>query len=226
MVHQNLWTQNRSGRGRMRAVGVVREYLNVILQAPVMWLRTHKAVLQWNVQGYSKWLSEFQQLVIHNTLGIEVYSCTDRSRKSQSFLVWCAVCSSYAFLCLEHSLLRWWSDAACLATSFSRYNPMWFLSMGLHQGSGLCSYSSRKYPGTEGTNQNCYWNHHRWHATNSLEWTRLSCWCLQNHKWCTYRAPVRYVTKTWGVVQLNKKIHILLSEVYCVWQVVKTPTII
>ena len=35
-------------------------------------------------------------------------------------------------------------------------------------------------------------------------------------KGCTYRAPVRYVTKTWSVVLLNKKIHILLSEVYCV----------
>ena len=28
------------------------------------------------------------------------------------------------------------------------------------------------------TNQNRHWNHHRWHATNSLERTRLSCWCL------------------------------------------------
>jgi len=43
---------------------------------------------------------------------------------------------------------------------------------------------------------------------------------------CTYRAPVRYVTKTWSVVLWNKKIHILLSQVYCVWQVVKTMTII
>jgi hypothetical protein len=40
----------------------------------------------------------------------------------------------------------------CLAqyTSFSRCNPMWFLSMGLRQGSGLYSSSSRRYPGTEG----------------------------------------------------------------------------
>jgi len=60
---------------------------------------------------------------------------------------------------------RWWSDATRLATSFSRCNPMWFLSMGLRQGSGLCSSSSRKYPGTEGTNQKHHWNHHRWHAT-------------------------------------------------------------
>jgi hypothetical protein len=35
---------------------------------------------------------------------------------------------------------------------------------------------------------------------------------------------VKYVTKTGSVVLLNKKIHILLSEVYCVWQIFKTPT--
>jgi hypothetical protein len=35
-------------------------------------------------------------------------------------------------------------------------------------------------------------------------------------KFRIYRAPVRYVTKTWSFVLLNKKIHILLSEVYCV----------
>jgi len=42
----------------------------------------------------------------------------------------------------------------------------------------LGSSSSRKYPGTEGTNQNRHWNQRRWHATNSLERTRLSHWCL------------------------------------------------
>jgi len=36
------------------------------------------------------------------------------------------------------------------------------------------------------------------------------------------RAPVRYVTKTWSVVLLNKETHILLSQVYCVWKIVKT----
>jgi len=112
------------------------------------------------------------------------------------------------------------------ATSFSRCNPMWFLSMGLRQGSGLCSSSSHKYLRTEGMNQNHHWNHHCWHATNSLERTWLLCWCLLNHKGCTYGAPVRYVTKTWRVVLLNTITHILLSQVYCVWQVVKTPTII
>ena len=38
--------------------------------------------------------------------------------------------------------------------------------------------------------------------------------------------PVRYVTITWSVVLLNKKTHILLAQVYCVRQVVKTPIII
>jgi len=113
----------------------------------------------YNMQGYSKWLSGFYQLVIHNTLDIGVCSCTDGSRNSQSFLLWCAVCSTYAFLRLERSLLRWGRTA----------------------------------------------NHHRWHATNSLERTQLSCWCLLNHKGCTYRAPIRYVTKTRSVVLLNKK---------------------
>ena len=39
-------------------------------------------------------------------------------------------------------------------TAFSRCNPMRFISMWLRQGSGLCSSSSCKYPGNEGTNQN------------------------------------------------------------------------
>ena len=86
---------------------------------------------------------------------------------------------------IAHPLQYTWSENSKLLkmiigvlTSFSRCNPTWFPSMGLRQGSGLCSSSSRKYPGTEGTNQNRHWNHHRWHATNSLERTRLSCWCL------------------------------------------------
>jgi len=40
-----------------------------------------------------------------------------------------------------------------------------------------------------------------------------------------YRAPVRYIRKPLSVVLLKKK-HILLSQVYYVRQVVKTPTII
>ena len=40
---------------------------------------------------------------------------------------------------------------------------------------------------------------------------------------CTFSS---WRTKTWSVVLLNKKTHILLSQVYCVWQFVKTPTIL
>jgi hypothetical protein len=41
---------------------------------------------------------------------------------------------------------------AGVLTSFSKCNPMWFLSVGLRQESGLCFSSSRKCHGTEGTN--------------------------------------------------------------------------
>ena len=73
----------------------------------------------------------------------------------------------------------------------------------------------RVYPGTEGTNQTRHWNHHRWHVTNSLERNPWSSWCLYNHKGCTYRAPVRYVTKTWSVVILNKNTHTPISSTSC-----------
>jgi hypothetical protein len=49
----------------------------------------------------------FNNLSLHNTLDIAVCSCTDGSRNSQSFLLWCAECSSYALLRLERSWLRW-----------------------------------------------------------------------------------------------------------------------
>jgi len=38
--------------------------------------------------------------------------------------------------------------------------------------------SVRVYSRTEVTSQNHHWNHYRWHDTNSLERTRLPCWCL------------------------------------------------
>jgi hypothetical protein len=95
------------------------------------------------VQGYSKWLSWFQQLVIHNTLEIAVCSCTDGSRNFH----------------------------------FQR-----------HVREFLNQHLPQRWIG--------------WCATDSLERTGLSCWCLYNHKRCTYRAPVRYVT---SAVLLNKK---------------------
>ena len=68
----------------------------------------------------------------------------------------CSLCAPFVILqtssaftaAMDRTWDQWWSDATRLATSFSRCNPMWFLSMGLRQGSGLCSSSSRKYPGT------------------------------------------------------------------------------
>jgi len=53
--------------------------------------------------------------------------------------------------------------------------------MGLRQGSGLCSSSYRKYPGTEGTNQNRHLNHRRCHVT---DWNELD-----------YRVDVCSITK-------------------------------
>ena len=92
----------------------------------------------------------------------------------------CTLCIHCTALdCIMSSIIRgYWKWLTGSYTVHSRCNPVWFLSVGLRQGSGLCSFSSRKYHGTEGTNQNRHWNHHRWHATNSLERTRLSCWCL------------------------------------------------
>jgi len=65
-----------------------------------------------------------------------------------------------------------------LTTCHTQYTWDRSICILLFNKSGLCSSSSCKYTGTEGTNQKRHWNHHRWHATNSLEQTQLSCWCL------------------------------------------------
>jgi hypothetical protein len=38
------------------------------------------------------------------------------------------------------------NDCRGVATSFSKCNPKWFLSMGLRQGSGLCSSLPASFP--------------------------------------------------------------------------------
>jgi len=120
----------------------------------------------------------------------ETWGRTESSQKNISILrlakfLW--PCTQYLFMSVTFPIPLWPLHTGLFemivgvlttATSFSRCNAMWFLSMGLRQGSGSCSYSSRKYPGTEGTNQNRHWNYRRWHATNRLERTRFSCWCL------------------------------------------------
>jgi hypothetical protein len=90
--------------------------------------------------------------------------------------LWCALCSSYAFLRLKRSVLRWrqWEGVMCVFISFHSIMVLMF-----------------------------------------VESQRV-----------TYRAAVRCVTKNWSFVLLNKKIHILLSRMYCLWQVVKNPTVI
>ena len=81
---------------------------------------------------------------------------------------------------------------------------------------------------------------HVQHDKSAIKWTAFkvcgSLQCIQNlqtliqvnsiAQGSIYGTPVRYVTKMWNVVILNKKIYILLSQVYCVWQVVKTLTVI
>jgi len=47
---------------------------------------------------------------------------------------------------------------------------------------------------------------------NELNYSVDVCRITKGH----IRAHVRYVTKTWSVVLLNKKKHTLLSQVYCV----------
>jgi hypothetical protein len=76
---------------------------NISLKKAARGGRNKQGAMLIKIQGYSKWLSAF---VIHNTLEIAVCSCTDGLKNSQSF-IWWAVCSSYVFLRLEHSLLRW-----------------------------------------------------------------------------------------------------------------------
>jgi len=49
--------------------------------------------------------------------------------------------------------------------------------------------------------------------------------CVTLFNGTTLQVFVTYLTVAIYVL-LNKKIHILLSQVYCVWQVVKIPTII
>ena len=81
-----------------------------------------------NIQGYSKWLSGFLQLVTHNTLEIAVY----------------------VFFLFNRTTLQVF---VTYLTGALYVHPLWFYK---HKHN----------------------NHHCWHATNSFERTRLSCWWL------------------------------------------------
>jgi len=92
---------------------------------------------------------------------------------------------------------------------------MWLLSMGLRQGSRNWRYES------EPPFKPSPLSYYKQFGMNSI----ILLMFIESQT-VTYREPVRYVTNTWSVVLLNKKIHIFTSQVDCVWQVVKTPTII
>ena len=90
-------------------------------------------------------------------------------------------------------------NVGVLTTCHTRYTwdrSICIFFMGLRQGLGLCSPSSRKVRIRTAIETI---------TADMLERTRLSCWCLLNHKGCTYSAPIRYVTKTWCVVLLKIK---------------------
>jgi hypothetical protein len=156
-------------------------------------------------------------------------SCTDGSRNFQSFLLWCAVCSSYEFLLLEQCLIRWRRTAVrrlfvCLhfvnvgqlQLSSGNSAPNWennhYLTIPLEGGMHSLKRQGACVKGTPLVGR--LWQKSK--CSRSDRYIPLS--------FC--HIPVRYVTKSWNVVLLNKIIYILLSQVYCVWQVVKSPTII
>jgi len=68
-----------------------------------------------------------------------------------------------------------------------------------------------------------FYKHQHNNRVRSKLFVACQRWLFQ---WRFWFVPTRYVKKTWRVVLLNKKTQTLLSQVYCVWQVVKTPTII
>ena len=74
-----------------------------------------------------------------------------------------------------------------------------------------------------------FYKHQHDNRVRSKLFVACQRWWFQWRFWFVPSVPgyVRYVTKTWSIFVLsNKNGHILLSQVYCVWQVVKTPTII
>ena len=149
--------------------------------------------------------------------------------KIEIVLLWYAVSSGYAFLRLERSLLRWRRTAVR-----RRFVCLDFMNVGYLQ---LSSGNSAPNWGN---------NHHltiqfegsmhsfkrqgacvKGQALVGRLWQKSKCSRSDRYVPTSFcYITVRYVTKTWSVVPLDKKIHILLSQVYCVWQVVKTQTVI
>jgi len=87
------------------------------------------------------------------------------------------------------------------ATSFSRWTPYDFYLWGYVKDQVYVPPLPARIPELKVRIRTAIETIVAGHATNSLERNRLSCY----HKGYIYRAPVRYVTKTWSVVLLNKK---------------------
>jgi len=126
---------------------------------------------------FSKYPLKCSQLDVRSFVFIEVYSTCKRRKDAKSQLVcslWFGMFSSY-----KQSYSKWLSGynyPAAIPHQIRETTTIWqFHSKVVCK---VSRYRVRLFPGIEGTNQNRHWSHHRWHATNSLERTRLSCWCL------------------------------------------------
>jgi hypothetical protein len=53
-----------------------------------------------------------------------------------------------------------------MATQIPRHHTMWFFLVGIHLGPCVCTTSSMKPSGSEGTHYGCHVNH--WHDTEGL----------------------------------------------------------
>ena len=71
-----------------------------------------------------------------------------------------------------------------------------------------------------------FYKHQHDNRVRSKLFVACQRWWFQWRFWFVPSVPGYLREEEEHVVLLNKKIHILLSQVYCVWQVVKTPTII
>jgi len=186
-----------------------------------MWLKIYRVIKNY-CRGFSN---------LSYALEIGVCSCIDGSRNSQSFLLWCAMCSSYAFLRLERNLLRWRRKAFCVLTFYE------CRSVTIVQRQFRTQF--RKQP----LSDNSIW---RWYA----QFPETGCVCkrrstgrpsvteeqVEQVRQAFIRSTRKPIARgnreldipqptVWRILRKRLKLK-LLSQEYCVWQVVKTPTII
>jgi hypothetical protein len=130
--------------------------------------------IRFATQGYSKWLSGFSQLVIHNTLQI-------------------AVLVFFLFNCTLQVFVTYLTAALYV-------HPLWFYK---HQNDS---------------------------RVRSKLFVPCQRWWFQWRFWFVPSAPgylrEEECNKNLECCSIKKKHILLSSQVYCVWQVVKTPTII